>query len=386
MLTFYFLTSIALIGIGAIGSVVVPFTESVSCGLLNLFAPIYPLYYLITRWDAMKRWFVTQLAGLAMLFLGGVLFAGLAPLPGGRNGGEETLLKTIQNDLADERGRAEVGARFEEPQAAATESPQIRPQPLPFDAPQTNAPDDPPQNNPRRNPFRKQPPGAVATANPAEAAPAPSNEPEPAIPADNTLPRLVMDDRAIDQALADLKAPDAPRRRTSLGRLRRAVPVEARRAEVASAIEPLLQEQGQAIRADAARALGVWGGPENTQALVQALNAAEFVVAWAVLDALKAFRDPAAAEAVASRLPEARDRGKAIEALKAMGPGGQASVLKYLDHSDLFVRIEACKILAVIGTTDETRSAITALVNRTKGRGFDGVAANDALRQIGNPR
>ena len=60
---FYFGTALILLAMGGIGMTVVPFLESAACGLMNLFVPVYPIYYLVTRWDAMKRWFLTYLAG-----------------------------------------------------------------------------------------------------------------------------------------------------------------------------------------------------------------------------------------------------------------------------------------------------------------------------------
>jgi hypothetical protein len=69
--------SLSVIGIGGIGFVgialcmlgnliclITPFRESFVCGLLYIFMPFYHLYYLITRWEAMKRPFIMILAGM----------------------------------------------------------------------------------------------------------------------------------------------------------------------------------------------------------------------------------------------------------------------------------------------------------------------------------
>ena len=65
------LVSILLLGclvamvVGAIGMLIVPFRESVVCGLLYIFLPFYALYYLVTRWDDMKKWFGLYICGVA---------------------------------------------------------------------------------------------------------------------------------------------------------------------------------------------------------------------------------------------------------------------------------------------------------------------------------
>ncbi len=52
---------------GLLGMIVIPFCESVSCGLMNLFVPFYGLYYLLTRHDAMKGAFLANLSGIAIM-------------------------------------------------------------------------------------------------------------------------------------------------------------------------------------------------------------------------------------------------------------------------------------------------------------------------------
>jgi WD40 repeat protein len=55
---------------GGIWAIVNAFREDVVCGILYLFLPFYPLYYLITRWSDQWRPFVTQLAGTGVLIFG----------------------------------------------------------------------------------------------------------------------------------------------------------------------------------------------------------------------------------------------------------------------------------------------------------------------------
>jgi hypothetical protein len=59
--------------IGTIGMIVVPFSEDVVCGLLYLFLPFYGLYYLLTRWEAMRRWFLSSFAGAGIMIVAGIV-------------------------------------------------------------------------------------------------------------------------------------------------------------------------------------------------------------------------------------------------------------------------------------------------------------------------
>jgi hypothetical protein len=63
----------AMLVTGSILCCVVPFFESVMHGLLYLFVPFYSLYYLITRWPAMKRPF-TLLLSVSVLPIAAALF------------------------------------------------------------------------------------------------------------------------------------------------------------------------------------------------------------------------------------------------------------------------------------------------------------------------
>lgn len=191
--------------------------------------------------------------------------------------------------------------------------------------------------------------------------------------------RRPADSDAIAQILFDLKSPALQRRKDALGRLMRMPVDETRRVEIAGAIEPMLKDPDGFGRSDAAKALAVWGGPENTPALVKALKDPEFGVRWAVLDTFKALHDPAGADAVADAL--VTDRGKAAEALRAMGPGAEPAVMKYLNHSDGFVRMEVCRILQDIGT-QECVPSLYDLLRRNNGHGLDCMAATDALKRL----
>jgi HEAT repeat protein len=99
-----------------------------------------------------------------------------------------------------------------------------------------------------------------------------------------------------------------------------------------------------------------------------------------VLDTIKTLKDPAAAEAVAAWLAGG-DRGKAADALKAMGTGAEGPVLKYLTDSDENVRAEACRILQVVGTTASI-PALEDLIRKANGQGGAAAAARDAIENM----
>ncbi len=52
---------------GGIWSMVIPFRESTSHGLLHIFVPFYSTYYLITRWSSAKKPFFVSLAGVVVM-------------------------------------------------------------------------------------------------------------------------------------------------------------------------------------------------------------------------------------------------------------------------------------------------------------------------------
>ena len=186
-----------------------------------------------------------------------------------------------------------------------------------------------------------------------------------------------------DQALSDLKSPETHQRRGALERIKNAPPDESRKAEVAEAVGPMLHDPEGGIRVEAAKVLGFWGSKENTAELVKLLKDPVIWVRWAALEALAELKDPSAAEAVAARLTDTRD--KAGTALKAMGPEAEPAVLKYLTHNDIWVRTEACKVLEEIGGSEECKLALVNVVRRSNNFGFDADAAKSALQKMGMP-
>jgi predicted Zn finger-like uncharacterized protein len=124
---------------------------------------------------------------------------------------------------------------------------------------------------------------------------------------------------------------------------------DARRKEVAQALLPLLREE-DATCAAAARALKVWGVPEDGPDLAAALKAKSDsgIVGEAPKELMAAIghakHQPAAAE-VARFLPNPAVGQDAERALAGLGPGAQKAVLKYLDHPNEGARDRARRLL-----------------------------------------
>lgn len=187
------------------------------------------------------------------------------------------------------------------------------------------------------------------------------------------------------QVLFDLKSPTQNKRRDALRRIANAPPTDDGKEEIARAIEPLLKDPDGFTRSEAAKALGVWGGKENADALVGALRDPAFNVVWAVFDALERLRLPETAGPVASFMAVQQNRNNAAKVLVAIGPPAEPAVIPLLSHGDQFVRMEAAQVLEKIGG-EACVPALQELIRKTNGHGLDAMAAGKALDQLGAPR
>ena len=200
----------------------------------------------------------------------------------------------------------------------------------------------------------------------AQAAVAKANEPKPLEPGER------------EKLLRDLKAADewAPRR--AADRLARA-PVDGQPGEVAAALTPLLSHRTGSIRAAAAKALGNWATTNSTPALLAVVADEDLWVRKAAMESLGRLQCVEAAQAIATRLTRLSDRGDAAKALKAMGSIAEPAVLPHLKDHDGWVRLDACKILAEIGTA----KSIPLLEEfGGNGHGFDKPEAEKAIKAI----
>jgi hypothetical protein len=182
----------------------------------------------------------------------------------------------------------------------------------------------------------------------------------------------------LTRALKDLRSDAPARRREAAQRLEQAEP-KKRRSEAARALAALLDDRDWGTRHAAARALAFWAVRDTVPALIRVLADQDYFIRQAALDALERLKDPRAAKAVARRLPELSDRGKASQVLQAMGPAAAEAVARYLPHEDLWTRFEACKILKTIGT----KAQVPALKQASKDQNpLVAGAAKEAIQAI----
>jgi S1-C subfamily serine protease/HEAT repeat protein len=155
------------------------------------------------------------------------------------------------------------------------------------------------------------------------------------------------------QALDDLKSADAARRTAATRRIAATPPVENRRADVVSRLETLLNDQSGDARVAAVKGLGRWGGKKTIPTLAARLQGFDPTLHAVVIDTLAEFKDDEAAAAIARRLPDVFDRPRATQALKAMdAPVAEKAILPLLKDDNVFVRVEAVKVLADVGGRD----------------------------------
>ena len=420
--------------VGSIGLLIVAFQEGLMCGLMYVFLPFYGLYYVISRWEDTKRWFVLCFGGWLLMmgsavipaFRGAKLAAEHArmrqqgiPVPGLDSDPFESFAHRKVDALNQAADLLATVHDINSAHGAVVQYNELRDTIDECDQGIKNLPNADPLNSIRvgaiygprlkaagdrldeQTQRLRTLPGIMAALDDARGvhlaqrgiggAPGPGAfslpTPEEAIAnreakgaSSNSFAIDPPRSESIDKNLSDLESTDLQTRKQAVGRLRRAPLMPDRRSEVAKAIEPLLQEEDMWVRGDAAKTLATWGGPENVPALLAALkNEPEFSGRWAILDALKALKDPQAAEPLARMVAENKERGKAVETLKAIGPGAEDAVLPLLSSGEESVRSEACKILQVIAT-EKSVPKLRDLALRSPG--WDKQEAREALNAM----
>ena len=155
------------------------------------------------------------------------------------------------------------------------------------------------------------------------------------------------------QALDDLKSADAAQRRKATRRIAATPPSEDRRADVGSRLESLLNDQSGEVRTAAVKGLARWKGKEALPILVKRLEGFDPGFHAVVIDALAELKGDEAATAIARRVPDAFDRGKAVQALKTFDSlVAEKALLPLLSDTNVFTRCEAIKVLADVGGRD----------------------------------
>jgi hypothetical protein len=193
-------------------------------------------------------------------------------------------------------------------------------------------------------------------------------------------PIVLISDADLDKALADLTAPNGFTVRGAANRLAKVYPAEARRAEVARALEPLATNRDASVRQAGAHALAVWATPDSVPTLIKLLSDPHPGCRAEAMNALAALKDERGAALVVQRLTDFADRGHARQALEAMGPIAEKPVLALLANPDGQTRVEACNVLKTIGTLESVAELEKAVLRDKDPRVKR--AAQDALKAI----
>ena len=152
----------------------------------------------------------------------------------------------------------------------------------------------------------------------------------------------------ITLALFQLKSSRTSTVKRGLDALSRMAPDESRKAEVASAIVPLVVSDEGWTAESAVKAIASWPTPEGIQALINAVERDDrFNVRRVAIEKLAALKETSAATAIAGRLRT--DGFQATAALRALGPEAEPAVLPLLSSPDASERRNACQILKEIG-------------------------------------
>jgi hypothetical protein len=172
----------------------------------------------------------------------------------------------------------------------------------------------------------------------------------------------------INRALKKLRSENASFQRNGARELENLEPVEKRRAEVIQALKKVANAPDLfAPRGEAVKAIVRWGSKDEVPFFLELIDHNDHNVRQAVLVALGQWKDPRAADPVAQRLVNGQDRPWASKALKEIGPAAEKPVIEMLRHEDAGVRVEACRVLKVIGGKDGQAALVKATDDDDKG-------------------
>lgn len=429
--------------VGAIGGIwgwVNAFRENILCGFLYLL-PIYPLYYLVTRWDEMKRPFATSCAGTfiypvlpLILVLSGIVTLdqlGLAgnPFPSGAGGNFGGAPGGFQGPgipfngpmgALDAMSRVDDLRRAQEAQADAIRTRlgdrglTIRVHGVPMD------------NHGKVSAALTEAVGgfylpgpdstSIAIGELFEAVGAVDRDPneiakEIRFGRVNSVNRRVIDVTLSPEFVASLPvsqpaavaAPSAPQpaavaipagaddvtkallqigspevfQRGDGVRTLLNTPPNDRRDEVVATVVPLLGNPDGFYVIELMKVLERWNTPQAIEGIVSQTRNSQFNVRWAALETLGRIKEPSTIEAIVACLKE--DGFKARPALQEFGPAAEPALINALSSPEPEVRKAACELLRDHGgkATLEAMRSLPA-DNDPFVRG----AANDAMKSI----
>jgi predicted Zn finger-like uncharacterized protein len=214
----------------------------------------------------------------------------------------------------------------------------------------------------------------------AQAGPSPPPFPAP-------FPGVVLPPRDVNEALGRLRNLDPKQQKDAASWLSRQPVDPGRQAEVAGALEPLLSSADKQLRAAAAGALEKWATANNVPALVRAYKnpGSGFEgnqIKRSARNALVRLKDRRGAQAIAPNLVNIRTRFDARRALEQMGPIAEDAALPYVRHAEWQVAIEACRVLAKVGTAKSLQTLEQELRQIEGGRGSRRILVGELKRAI----
>jgi S1-C subfamily serine protease/HEAT repeat protein len=169
------------------------------------------------------------------------------------------------------------------------------------------------------------------------------------------LQRKALAGNDLAQIIADLQTPE--RAKAAIDKLHNTQADPKRQAEVARLIEKWAAKSDWDVfaRASACTALRWWGTPESVKVLValtKDTNPHSIHFRHPAMWSMAYLGGNEAVEAIAARIEDFIDRGGVVKILQQMGSVSEAQTLKLLDHKAPEIRVEAAKILKVVGTKD----------------------------------
>jgi hypothetical protein len=150
----------------------------------------------------------------------------------------------------------------------------------------------------------------------------------------------LLDEKAID-ALLEIRPTD--------------IPDKAIRQKIARNFRELAKDGGRGRNVGKAiQGLALYGGKYSVPILIEILETEKLKASDELFDALGAFPDPRAAEALSQRLNDPFNSEGAIRAMRQMGPVAEDALIKVAPSDDAKTSLEAVKLLGQIGTTKST--------------------------------
>ncbi len=167
----------------------------------------------------------------------------------------------------------------------------------------------------------------------------------------------------VNEALEALRDADVNRRREATTWFQRNPPNAGDQANVSKALDPVLADQDEQVRGNAAQALRSWGTAENVPSLIKCLELKDRATWETAVEVLARLKDARALAALAVLLDDNGMRTKAIDGFRNWGKTAEPVLLKYAFTPDDWLRNQVQLILRINYTTPDATLVGQALVD-----------------------